>query len=123
MLGVVTLNDLIAEIVGDIQDEYDDEDNSDFTVINDTEVMIKGIMPVSDFNRIFNLNIETETADTVAGYIIEQLGYIPQESPNELVSTDRFSLTVVEATGTRVETVLMKLKKADNGEAIGDEAR
>ena len=123
VLGVVTLNDLIAEIVGDIQDEYDDEDNSDFTVINDTEVMIKGIMPVSDFNRIFNLSIETETADTVAGYIIEQLGYIPQESPNELVSTDRFSLTVVEATGTRVETVLMKLKKADNGEAIGDEAR
>ncbi|MPM81208.1 hypothetical protein SDC9_128260 [bioreactor metagenome] len=123
VLGVVTLNDLIAEIVGDIQDEYDDEDNSDYTVINDTEVMIKGIMPVSDFNRIFNLNIETETADTVAGYIIEQLGYIPQESPHELVSTDRFSLTVVEATGTRVETVLMKLKKEDNGEAIGDEAR
>ena len=123
VLGVVTLNDLIAEIVGDIQDEYDDEDNSDFTVINDTEVMIKGIMPVSDFNRIFNLSIETETADTVAGYIIEQLGYIPQESPHELVSTDRFSLTVVEATGTRVETVLMKLKKEDNGEAIGDEAR
>ena len=120
---MVTLNDLIAEIVGDIQDEYDDEDNSDFTVINDTEVMIKGIMPVSDFNRIFNLSIETETADTVAGYIIEQLGYIPQESPHELVSTDRFSLTVVEATGTRVETVLMKLKKEDNGEAIGDEAR
>ena len=69
------------------------------------------------------MNIETETADTVAGYIIEQLGYIPQQSSHELVITDRFSLTVVEATGTRVETVLMKLKKEDNGEAIGDETR
>ena len=123
VLGLVTLNDLIAEIVGDIQDEYDDEDNAEYRVINDEEVMLKGIMPVSDLNRIFDLDIHTEDADTIAGYIIEQLGYIPQQGPEELVTTERFSMTVVEATGTRVETVLMKLKKADEGEAGAQEAR
>lgn len=117
VLGLVTLNDLVAEIVGDIQDEYDEEDNSDYRVINEEEIMLKGIIPVSDLNKIFDLDIETEDADTVAGYIIEQLGYIPQQGPQELVSTERFSLTVVEATGTRVETVLMKLKKqSDKGD-------
>lgn len=113
VLGLVTLNDLISEIVGDIQDEYDEEDDADYRVINDEEVMLKGSMPVSDLNRVFDLDIETEDADTVAGYIIEQIGYIPQQSPQALVSTDRFTLTVVEATGTRVEAVLMKLKKKE----------
>lgn len=113
VLGLVTLNDLISEIVGDIQDEYDEEDDADYRIINDEEVMLKGSMPVSDLNRVFDLDIETEDADTVAGYIIEQIGYIPQQSPQALVSTDRFSLTVVEATGTRVEAVLMKLKKKE----------
>lgn len=113
VLGLVTLNDLISEIVGDIQDEYDEEDDADYRIINDEEVMLKGSMPVSDLNRVFDLDIETEDADTVAGYIIEQIGYIPQQSPQALVSTDRFTLTVVEATGTRVEAVLMKLKKKE----------
>jgi len=77
-------------------------------------------MPVSDLNRVFNLDIETEDADTVAGYIIEQLGYIPQQTAQEVVTSERYSFTVVEATGTRIETILMKLfppqKEPQDGE-------
>jgi len=106
--GIVTLNDLISEIVGEIHDEHD-EDAGDYQIIDDTEVMLKGSMPVSDLNRVFNLDIQTEDADTVAGYIIEQLGYIPQQTAQEVVTSERYSFTVVEATGTRIETILMKL--------------
>ena len=61
----------------------------------------------------------------MAGFIIEQLGYIPQQTAQEVVSTDRFSFTVVEATGTRIETVLMRLKDvpgedAEQGEDTGE---
>ena len=117
--GIVTLNDLISEIVGEIHDEHD-EDAGDYQMIDDTEVMLKGSMPVSDLNRVFNLDIETEDADTVAGYIIEQLGYIPQQTAQEVVTSERYSFTVVEATGTRIETILMKLfppqKEPQDGE-------
>ena len=117
--GIVTLNDLISEIVGEIHDEHD-EDAGDYQMIDDTEVLLKGSMPVSDLNRVFNLDIETEDADTVAGYIIEQLGYIPQQTAQEVVTSERYSFTVVEATGTRIETILMKLfppqKEPQDGE-------
>ncbi len=122
--GIVTLSDLMSEIIGEIRDEYDDE-TGDYRIIDEHEVILRGSLPVNDLNRLFDLNIETEDADTVAGYIIEQLGYIPQQTAQEVVSTDRFSFTVVEATGTRIETVLMRLKDvpgedAEQGEDTGE---
>lgn len=107
--GLVTLSDLMSEIIGDIRDEYDDEDQDDFRVLSPQEVLVKGSMAVNDLNRAFDLSIETETADSVAGYIIEQLGYIPEPSAQEVVVDPQFSFTVVEATGTRIEAVLMRL--------------
>ncbi|MHC1787026.1 MAG: hemolysin family protein [Christensenellales bacterium] len=118
--GIVTLDDLIGEIIGEIRDEYDD-DAGDYRVIDDHEVILKGAMPVNDLNRLYDLGIETQDADTVAGYIIEQLGYIPKQTAQEVVSTDAYSFTVVEATGTRIETVLMKLKRLPTGQADQDE--
>ena len=109
MAGIVTLDDLLSEIIGEIKDEHDD-DSGDFTMINDREAPIRGSMSVVDFARQFGIELDTEDADTVAGYIIERLGYIPQQTAQELISTDDFSFTVVEATGTRIETILMKLK-------------
>ncbi|NLA54557.1 MAG: HlyC/CorC family transporter [Clostridiales bacterium] len=109
--GLATLSDLLEEIIGEIQDEYDDDDRQDYHILEDGNVMLKGSMPVGDFNRMFNLNIVTEDSDTIAGYIIEQLGYIPQQSAQELVVDKDFTMTVVEATGTRIETILMKLIK------------
>ncbi len=118
--GLVTLNDLISEIIGDIQDEYDD-DPGDYHMIDEHEVLLKGSMPVNDINRVFHLDIETEDADSIAGYIIEQLGYIPQQSAQEVVTDERFTLTVVEATGTRIETVLMRLPPAQPDTQADDE--
>ncbi|NLC32135.1 MAG: HlyC/CorC family transporter [Clostridiales bacterium] len=111
VLGLATLSDLIEEIIGEIQDEYDDDDRQDYYMLENGDVMLKGSMPVSDLNRMFELDIVTQDSDTIAGYMIEQLGYIPQQSAQELVVNDDFALTVVEATGTRIETILMKLKK------------
>jgi putative hemolysin len=119
--GIVTLSDLMSEIIGEIRDEYDDE-AGDYRIIDEHEVILRGSLPVNDLNRLFDLNIETEDADTVAGYIIEQLGYIPQQTAQEVVSTDRFSFTVVEATGTRIETVLMRLKDVPGESADQEEA-
>ncbi len=118
--GLVTLQDLLEEIVGDIRDEHD-EDQVPYRVINQNEVILSGSLPISDLNKLYDLGLESANADTVAGYIIEQLGYIPQQSPNEVVSTDAYSFTVIEATGTRIETVLLKFVKLPVEEAPEDE--
>ena len=120
VVGIVTLADLLGEIIGEIRDEYDD-DPDDYRVIDDHEVIMKGSMPVNDLNRLYDLGIETQDADTVAGYIIEQLGYIPQQTAQEVVSTGRYSFTVVEATGTRIETILMKLKTPETAAQTREE--
>ncbi|NLB39170.1 MAG: HlyC/CorC family transporter [Clostridiales bacterium] len=106
--GLVTLQDLLEKIVGDIRDEHD-EDLVPYRVISNNEVMLSGSLPISDLNKLYDLGLESSNADTVAGYIIEQLGYIPQQSPHEVVTTGTYSFTIIEATGTRIETVLLKL--------------
>ena len=87
--GIVTLNDLISEIVGEIHDEHD-EDAGDYQIIDDTEVMLKGSMPVSDLNRVFDLDIQPENADTVAGYIIERWVTSPADRAG-VVTSERYS--------------------------------
>lgn len=118
--GLVTLQDLLEEIVGDIRDEHD-EDQVPYRVISHNEVMLSGSLPISDLNKLYDLGLESANADTVAGFIIEQLGYIPQQSAHEAVTTDTYSFTVIEATGTRIETVLLKLTGTEAEQDKGEE--
>lgn len=112
MVGVVTLDDLLGEIVGEIRDEHDD-DSAEFQIISEHEALIEGSMSISDFNRQFDMALSDEQADTVAGYVIAQLGYIPQQTAKEVISTEDYSFTVIEATGTRIETLLFKRKERE----------
>ena len=78
-------------------------------MISDTEAVLMGALPLSDLNRQFDLNIKSEDADTIAGFIIEKLGYIPQPSEAPVVETEAYSLTVLRANATRIEAVLLHL--------------
>ncbi len=108
MEGIVTLEDLMSEIVGDIADEYG-ESNDEIKRINDHEYVMKGSVPLADLDRMLNIEIESEDADTIAGWIIEQLGYIPSGRGSEKVSFDRYTFTVTKATQTRIEMVRMTI--------------
>lgn len=115
--GIVTLEDLIEEIVGDIKDEYDDEDNEAMQVISPTEAVLLGSLPLSDLNRTFDLNLQSEGADTIAGYMIEQLGYLPKPGEEPEVAGEGFTLRVLRAQNTRIEAVRLTLSKAAPGAA------
>ena len=107
--GIITLEDLIEEIVGDIQDEYDDDENASMQIISPQEAVLLGSLPLSDLNRAFNLNLQSEGADTIAGYMIEQLGYIPRPGEEPEVAGEHFTLKVMRAQNTRIEAVRLTL--------------
>ena len=100
---------LVDEFVGDIQDEYDDEDNQALQMVSDTEAVVLGSLPLSDLNRAFELHIQSEAADTIAGYMIEQLGYIPKPGEQPEVQGPGFRLQVMRTNNTRIEAVRLFL--------------
>lgn len=112
--GLVTLEDLIEEIVGDISDEYDD----DAPVIQNSgedSFILKGNLPLSDLNRRFGLKLQSEEADTIAGYLIERLGRIPEASDEAIPAPD-CEFKVLEADETHIETLEMRLVGAPDPE-------
>ena len=97
--GVVTLEDLIEEIVGEIEDEYDVEEMS-YREIDEKNFLIDAGMTLEKFNQIFQTTIDSDEVDTMAGIILEDLGYFPEDD---------------EVVEVRNENVLLKPTLVENG--------
>jgi len=106
--GIVALEDVIEEIVGDIQDEYD-SDERDYVWITDTTLVMDAGLSIGDVNETIRTNIPDEHFDTLGGFLYNQLGIIP-EGGEEVVWED-VTFTVKEILGNRIAKVLVKLKE------------
>jgi putative hemolysin len=109
MEGIVTLEDLLEEIVGEIEDEFDLPDES-IERIDDTHIRIDGTFPIDDFNEQFSTAIEIEDYHTMAGYVFGQLGRAPEVGDE--VQTDGVSLRVVEIEGSRILRLEVEFRHA-----------
>ena len=98
--GIVTLEDLLEEIVGDIEDEYDLPDES-VERIDDSRIRIHGTFTIDDFNEQFGTELPQEDYHTIAGFVFGELGRSPQ--PKDEVEHDGLRFTVVEVDGQRIE--------------------
>ncbi|HUP28084.1 MAG TPA: hemolysin family protein [Chloroflexia bacterium] len=98
--GLVTIEDLIEEIVGEIQDEYDVEPQM-IEQVSDVEVHVDARVPLDDINDLLHVTWEAEDSDTVGGFVYEQLGRIPQ--PGESVEVGNYVITVLSTEGTRLK--------------------
>jgi putative hemolysin len=76
--GMVTLEDLVEEIVGDIQDEYDDHE-SEIEMVRENEYIVDGATKVDVVNEKLGLKIETEDFDSIGGFIMGEFGRLPEE--------------------------------------------
>ncbi|MEF2734564.1 MAG: hemolysin family protein [Blautia sp.] len=103
--GIITLEDLIEEIVGDIHDEYDAEEEEDLTeLVSGQEYIALGSARLDDLNEVLHLNLESEDYDSIGGYMIEQLDRFPQQG--ESVTTESgIRLVVDKAERNRIESV------------------
>jgi putative hemolysin len=98
--GIVTLEDLLEEIVGDIEDEFDLPDES-IEHVNETTVRIDGTFPIDDFNEQFERDLPDEDYHTIAGFVFGLLGHAP--SQGDEVEFDHQRFKVLEVEGSRIE--------------------
>ena len=101
-VGIITIEDLVEEIVGDIEDEYDNEDEM-IKVIKEDEYVVDGSSKIDDVNDMIGVNIESEELDSIGGLIIEELGRIPEEK--EEVEIDHIKFRVEEVDKNRIKKV------------------
>lgn len=85
--GIITLEDLLEEIVGDIADEHDDEEEYDIQTINDDEYIVNGSAKILDVNEGLSVKLESEDFDTIGGYVMGIMGRIPHQE-DELETDD-----------------------------------
>ena len=103
--GLITLEDILEEIVGEIHDEYDEnEENEVFQEINKFEFIIEGSMSLDDVNDRINTELESEDYDSLGGYIIEHLDRLPDEK-DEIITNDNIRMVVDSMDKNRVEKV------------------
>lgn len=115
--GVVTLEDIVEEIVGEIRDEYDQGEVQLYEKLPDGGYLVLGRATIDEFNEITGLNLSDEYADTLGGYIYGQLGRVPQ--PGEVVRNDNFDFTVEEVVARRILKV--KVQKIPEPNSIIEE--
>ena len=108
--GLVTIEDVLEQIVGDIEDEYDFDEASDNIVLDNLgRYRVKAITEIADFNTAFGTNFPDDEYDTIGGLVIHQLGRLPKR--NETVQMDDLRFQVLRADSRRVHTLLVDPKK------------
>ena len=102
LMGVITLEDILEEIVGDIADEHDTI-NSDIKILKTGAVVVEGSIPIRDLNRQFNWNLSDEEATTIAGYVIDEAEIIPL--PGEKYKISDFTFEILKRSKNQITLI------------------
>ena len=116
--GIVSMEDIIEEIVGNILDEYDDEEEVVEYAGDDTYV-VDGLTAIEDINSLLGIKIESDGFETLNGFLISKLGRIASENETEVIEAYGFSFKILEVTGNVIRKV--EITKIDKKEGIDDE--
>ena len=111
--GLVTLEDLLEEIVGEIRDEYDSDEEDAIKQLSEYEYMILGSTNLDDVNDALDLEFESDDYDTIGGYCLQLLDHLPEE--NETVSTeDGVVITIKEVDKNRIERIYIRIPEQES---------
>ena len=113
--GMITLEDLLEEIVGEIRDEYDEDEEQELVEVGPGEYVVEGSMKLDDLNDLLDLELESEDYDSIGGLIIGQLDRLPEEG--ESVVCDGIRLVVDRLDKNRIDRVHMYLPNEQNVDA------
>jgi len=107
--GMVTIEDVLEQIVGDIEDEYDYDEDEDNIIQNaDGQYRVKALTEIADFNEIIGTTFSDEEFSTIGGLIVSKFGHLPKR--NEEVSFNGIHVKVLRADSRRLHTILVSVK-------------
>lgn len=120
--GIVTMEDIIEEVMGDIDDEYD-EDEPEIQKISDDTYVMDGSMDLDDIDEEIGINLTSDNSETIGGFIIDILGEIPDEDDiGKVVEFENYRFTIDSAKDRRIEQITMKiLPEIDDGDDNNDD--
>jgi len=99
--GLVTIEDVLEQIVGDIEDEHDiEEDDMDIRAISDGQFIVKALTPIEDFNESFGTHFSDEEFDTIGGIVMQRFGHLPNR--NETTMLEGLEFKVLNADNRRI---------------------
>lgn len=116
------MEDIIEEIVGDIDDEYDEEE-TEFQKISDDTYVIDGSMDLDDLDEELGVDLESENSETLGGFIIDILGEIPDENDvgNEIIF-ENYVFKIDSIKDRRIEKITMKILPVSDEDEDGDDS-
>lgn len=99
--GFVTIEDIIEQIIGDIEDEFDIDDDAYIKTHDDSHYIIKAHAPIEEFNEQMNANFSDETYDTIGGIVMNSFGYLPKRG--ETIQIGDFEFKIINADARRIK--------------------
>ena len=102
--GLITMEDILEELVGNIFDEYDDEE-IDYTKIDDNTYLLSGSLSLYDVKKILNVDIPEGDYETLSGYLIEKLGRLPEENEHPIIEDEDLTYKIDEYGDKRIKYV------------------
>ena len=115
--GIITMEDLIESILGNIQDEFDNEDE-EISQVNDNTFSIDGTTSIYEVSDLLDVELPEGDYDTLAGYIVSTLGRIPTEQEHPTVTFDNVEFTVEAVNDRRITKV--RVVKNNAADAVSD---
>lgn len=107
--GLVTIEDVLEQIVGKIEDEHDDDEPQAYiSQRNEREFIINALTPIDEFNEHFSAHLQDSECDTVGGLMVQRLGHLPKKG--EKVEVDEFNFEILRADNRRIHLLRLKIK-------------
>ena len=110
--GLITLEDVLEEIVGEIDDEHDEEEEVSVRALGENHYIINALTPIEDFNEVFHCSLSDEDYDTVGGLVLAEFGRVPADG-ERMVIDDQFEFRVTDSDSRRI--IAMELNVLGSG--------
>ena len=114
--GIVTMEDIIEEVMGEIDDEYDEEEPEIKQIRSDT-CQLDGSMDLDDIDEELNIDLESESSETIGGFLIDILGEIPDDDDlNQPITHENYVFTIQSVKDRRIERVTLQILPKETAE-------